>query len=83
MADNSSNIINPVQGLQNVQGMAPTKHREQRKRRQDTREDTREENQQRPDKEIQDINDLFEDEQPVNNESTENEEEQHEIDYRA
>jgi hypothetical protein len=34
MTDNDYNIIKPVDGLQNIIGLAPVKHREERKRRQ-------------------------------------------------
>ena len=34
MADNDSSIIKPVESLQNIGGLTPTKRREQRKRRQ-------------------------------------------------
>ena len=34
MADFDSNMIKPVQGLKNISGLTPVKHREKRKRRQ-------------------------------------------------
>jgi len=34
MADYDSNLIKPVDGLKNITGMSPVKHREERKRRQ-------------------------------------------------
>lgn len=34
MADNDSSIIKPVESLQNIAGLKPIKHREERKRRQ-------------------------------------------------
>lgn len=34
MADYDSNLIKPVESLQNISGLAPVKHREERKRRQ-------------------------------------------------
>jgi hypothetical protein len=34
MADYDSNLIKPVDGLKNITGMDPVKHREERKRRQ-------------------------------------------------
>lgn len=79
MADNNSNMIKPVEGLQNVAGLTPAKRREQGKRQQDTHE----EKEQEPKQDMQDINELFDDVQPVNGESTENEENRHTIDYRA
>ena len=34
MADYDSNLIKPVDGLKNITGLTPVKHREERKRRQ-------------------------------------------------
>jgi hypothetical protein len=34
MADFDSNMIKPVQGLKNISGLTPVKHREERKRQQ-------------------------------------------------
>jgi hypothetical protein len=34
MADYDSNLIKPVDSLKNISGLAPVKHREERKRRQ-------------------------------------------------
>ena len=34
MADNDSNMIKPVEGLQNVHSLTPTRERQERKRRQ-------------------------------------------------
>ena len=34
MADYDSNLIKPVDGLKNITGISPVKHREERKRRQ-------------------------------------------------
>ncbi len=79
MEDNNSNLINPVQGLQNVQGSTPAKRREQKKRRQDSDQ----EKEQQGEQDTQDVNELFDDEQPVGNEPARNTENQHKIDYRA
>jgi len=38
MADNVHNIIKPVEGLQNIAGLSPTKRREKRKKRQNLHE---------------------------------------------
>jgi hypothetical protein len=47
MPDNNSNIIKPVETLHNIARLAPTRQREQRKRRQDLQEQNKEkENQQ-------------------------------------
>lgn len=35
MTDNDSNIVKPVEGLQNIAGLNPARRRQQRKRRQD------------------------------------------------
>jgi len=35
MADSNSNIINPVETMQNIAGVTPAKRREERKRRQE------------------------------------------------
>jgi hypothetical protein len=34
MAEYDSNLIKPVEGLKNITGLSPVKHREERKRRQ-------------------------------------------------
>lgn len=38
MADNDSNIVKPVEGMQNITGLSPARRRQQRKRRQDLHE---------------------------------------------
>jgi len=38
MADNNSNMVRPVEGLQNIVGLKPAKRRQQRKRRQNQHE---------------------------------------------
>ncbi len=75
IADNDFNIIKPVEGLQNIAGLTPVKHREQRKRRQDLHEEKKGESEQEPDKSVG--------EQDLSDELTENEEDRHTIDYRA
>ena len=42
MADYDSNIIKPVEGLQNIAGLTPVKGRDQRKRRQQLPEENKE-----------------------------------------
>ena len=42
MADYDSNMIKPVEGLQNITGLTPVKGREQRKRRQQFPEENKE-----------------------------------------
>jgi len=41
MADFDSNMIKPVEGLQNITGLAPTRRREQRSRRQQLDEENK------------------------------------------
>jgi hypothetical protein len=45
MADYDSNIIKPVDGLQNIAGLTPVKRREERKRRQQLPEENKEKEQ--------------------------------------
>ena len=42
MADYDSNMIKPVEGLQNITGLTPAKRREERKRRQQLSEQKKE-----------------------------------------
>ena len=42
MADYDSSIIKPVEGLQNITGLAPARRREQRRRRQQLHEENKE-----------------------------------------
>ncbi len=80
MADNDFNIIKPVEGLQNIAGLTPTKHREQRKRRQNLHKKKKEKSKQELNESVnkQDI-----DNELLDNELTENDNDQHTIDYRA
>ncbi|MHC4426095.1 MAG: hypothetical protein ACYSYV_08370 [Planctomycetota bacterium] len=41
MADYDSNMIKPVEGLQNITGLAPARRREERKRRQQPDQENR------------------------------------------
>jgi len=50
MANYDSNIIKPVEGLQNVAGLVPARDREQKKRRQHPREENIESAQQEQDR---------------------------------
>ncbi len=43
MADYDSNMIKPVEGLQNITGLTPAKRREERKRRQQLHKENKEE----------------------------------------
>lgn len=49
MADYDSNIIKPVDNLQNVKGLAPTRRREERSRRQKLNQDNPEQQEQTED----------------------------------
>lgn len=71
MTENDYNIIKPVDGLQNIIGLAPVKHREERKRRQ-----------QGQDSAAAQLNESMTSENSID-EFTDNEEDQHSIDYRA
>ena len=75
MADNDFNIIKPVESLQNIAGLTPVKRRSERKRRQNLHDGEKQESE-------QELNELV-DEQQFSNEPTENEGEQHTIDYCA
>ena len=46
MADYDSNMIKPVEGLQNITGLTPTKRREERKRRQQLHQEKEEKGEQ-------------------------------------
>jgi len=75
MADKDYNIIKPVESLQNIAGLTPTRRREQRKRRHDLHKKNKEESE-------QEINDSIA-EKTVSSKLTEDEEDQHSIDYCA
>jgi len=46
MADYDSNLIKPVEGLQNITGLTPAKRREERKRRRQLHQENEEESEQ-------------------------------------
>lgn len=75
MADKDSNIIKPVESLQNITGLTPARRREERKRRQDLHKKQEQETEEEPNETI--------DEQNLNDELTENENGQNTIDYCA
>jgi len=52
MPDNNSNIIKPVETLHNIARLAPTRRREQRKRRQDLQEQNKEKENQKNNEQI-------------------------------
>ncbi len=51
MADYDSNMIKPVEGLQNITGLAPARRREERKRRQQLDREDREKDESAEDEE--------------------------------
>jgi len=53
MADYDSNLIKPVESLQNISGLAPVKHREERKRRQQLHHEDNEKDETTQDQEAQ------------------------------
>jgi hypothetical protein len=80
MADNNSNIIQPVDGLQNIASLTPAERRKDRKRRQQLNQESK----QNPDTENQPDNPI--EEQYLHIDQTDNENEQSNtggIDYCA
>jgi len=75
MADNDSSIIKPMESLQNIEGLTPTRRREERKRKQSLNKQNKEE----PEEELNESVD----QQDLGNELTENESDQNTIDYCA
>jgi hypothetical protein len=75
MADKDSNIIKPVESLQNITGLTPARRREERKRRQDLHKKQQQEIEEEPNETI--------DEQNLSDELAENENGQNTIDYCA
>jgi len=74
MADYDSNLIKPVDSLQNISGLAPVKHREERKPRQQLQHENKENDETMQDKEtLQDEETLPEkkdgDENDINSDS--------------
>ena len=77
MVDNNYNIIKPVESLQNVGGLTPTKRRQERKKRQNSREQNEEQRQLAEDE----LNELTEED--ISSKITEEDRNEHSIDYRA
>ena len=75
MADSNLNIIKPVENLQNIAGVTPTRPREQRKRRQNLNEQDEQKTGRQMENPI--------DEQQGNETGTEERDGQHVIDYCA
>lgn len=79
MADFDSNMIKPVEGLQNITGLAPTRRREQRSRRQQLQEENENNEEQQSDESADEKNQKnLQEEQHVNKNGSGNR-----IDYRA
>ena len=76
MADYDSNIIKPVDNLQNVTGLAPTRRREQRSRRQKLNQDN-------PEEQEQQTNESVEEQVSEDIRENENNPDDTKIDYRA
>ena len=76
MADYDSNIIKPVDNLQNVTGLAPTRRREQRSRRQKLNQDN-------PEEQEQQTNESVEEQVSEDIRENENNPDDTSIDYRA
>ncbi len=73
--DNDYNTIKPVEGLQNITGLSPTRRREERKRRRNAPFEDSEESE-------QDLSESTE-QTTGGSESTGDEKDKHSIDYRA
>ncbi len=52
MADYDSNMVKPVEGLQSITGLTPTKRREERKRRRQLHQENEEEGEQQLDESV-------------------------------
>ena len=52
MAEYDSNLIKPVEGLKNITGLSPVKHRKERKRRQQLNQENEEKDELAEDREI-------------------------------
>jgi len=74
MADNNFNLIKPVENLQNVAGVTPTKRREERKQKQQMHKQNEQQD--------EELNEQT-DERPLEEESLENENGTSTIDYCA
>lgn len=73
MADDNYNI-KPVENLHNIGSLSPVGHRKERKRKQNLQEQAQEEQQQEQDKSTK---------EKLDEETFENQDNQHSIDYRA
>lgn len=78
MPDNDSNIIKPVEGLQNIAALTPAKRREQRKRRQSLNKKKEHQYEQEPDEPDESV-----DRNELTSELNENDSDRSTIDYCA
>jgi hypothetical protein len=78
MADYDSNIIKPVDNLQNVTGLAPTRRREQRSRKHQLNQDNPEKQEQQPDESLEE-----QAPEDIRKKWNENNSDDNKIDYRA
>lgn len=70
MSDYDSNIIKPVEGMQNITGMAPARRREQRRRRQQLQDENENQDEQQLDESAEErILTNLQETQPENNSS--------------
>ena len=75
MPDDNHNMIKPVESLQNIISLTPTRRREERKRRQNLHKQNKEDSQREPNDQIG--------EEDASSEPGQDENNQHSIDYRA
>ena len=77
MANDDYNIIKPVESLQNISGLTPTKHREEKKKRQNLNEQN-EEQRRLADAELNEAT-----EEEIDDEIDKKDRNEHSIDYSA
>ena len=58
MAEYDSNMIKPVDGLKNISGLTPVKHREERERRRQLKHQNNENDETKPEEEVRNENDI-------------------------
>jgi hypothetical protein len=75
MVDDNPNIIKPVDGLQNIAHLAPVRRREQRNRRQEPNKENKQEAEQEPNQSV--------DKENAGKQGSENNNDNHTIDYCA
>jgi len=77
MTDNDYNVIKPAEGLQNIRGLAPAKHRDEKKKRQNLNKQNKEQGKLAEDE----VNESAEED--LGSEIAKNDQDEHFIDYRA